>query len=175
MYQHGQGLTKDLHLAKRYYDKAVEADQDAAIPVFMALAKLCFDFAVVKLEEMFTKEKLSGIVSEISMDKLEVGLVHYFGDHWDVIAITILSFVGAFVMAWRRQNALLYRRMRAAELQRLQEVQRSNNDSNDSENKTDAKKEIKPMVEEVNNSTGDVDNSNQDNNSSQAVENSETN
>ena len=40
MYEHGLGLPFDLHLAKRYYDQAVEADPMANLPVSFALASL---------------------------------------------------------------------------------------------------------------------------------------
>lgn len=40
MYEHGQGLPLDLHLAKRYYDQALENDPAAKLPVTLALASL---------------------------------------------------------------------------------------------------------------------------------------
>jgi len=40
MHEHGLGLPKDFHLAKRYYDMASETDTAAAVPVYMALSKL---------------------------------------------------------------------------------------------------------------------------------------
>ncbi|GMN51279.1 hypothetical protein TIFTF001_020428 [Ficus carica] len=40
MYEHGQGLPFDLHLAKRYYDQALEADSNAKLPVTLALMSL---------------------------------------------------------------------------------------------------------------------------------------
>ncbi|KAF5734566.1 hypothetical protein HS088_TW15G00058 [Tripterygium wilfordii] len=40
MHEHGQGLPLDLHLAKRYYDQAVEIDPAAKLPVALALASL---------------------------------------------------------------------------------------------------------------------------------------
>lgn len=40
MYEHGQGLPFDLHLAKRYYDQALEIDSVAKLPVTLALASL---------------------------------------------------------------------------------------------------------------------------------------
>eukprot|EP00854_Cymbomonas_tetramitiformis_P029936 gene29936-37363_t len=39
LHEHGQGLTQDLHLAKRYYDMAKNAHPDAALPVTLALGK----------------------------------------------------------------------------------------------------------------------------------------
>ncbi|KAK6148147.1 hypothetical protein DH2020_019059 [Rehmannia glutinosa] len=40
MHEHGQGLPLDLHLAKRYYDQALEVDPAAKLPVSLALASL---------------------------------------------------------------------------------------------------------------------------------------
>lgn len=40
MHEHGQGLPFDLHLAKRYYDQAVEIDSSAKLPVTLALGSL---------------------------------------------------------------------------------------------------------------------------------------
>ncbi|KAJ6977025.1 ERAD-associated E3 ubiquitin-protein ligase component HRD3A [Populus alba] len=40
MHEHGQGLPLDLHLAKRYYDQALEIDPAAKLPVTLALASL---------------------------------------------------------------------------------------------------------------------------------------
>ncbi|GJN08413.1 hypothetical protein PR202_ga26326 [Eleusine coracana subsp. coracana] len=40
MHEHGHGLPFDLHLAKRYYDQAVEVDPAARLPVLLALTSL---------------------------------------------------------------------------------------------------------------------------------------
>ncbi|XP_043701708.1 ERAD-associated E3 ubiquitin-protein ligase component HRD3A-like [Telopea speciosissima] len=40
MHEHGQGLPLDLHLAKRYYDQALESDPVAKLPVTLALMSL---------------------------------------------------------------------------------------------------------------------------------------
>ena len=40
MHQQGLGMPKDLFLAKRYYDEALAADSDAALPVTLALTGL---------------------------------------------------------------------------------------------------------------------------------------
>ena len=40
MHEHGQGIPLDLHLAKRYYDQALEIDPAANLPVTLALASL---------------------------------------------------------------------------------------------------------------------------------------
>ncbi|XP_054854732.1 protein sel-1 homolog 2 [Eublepharis macularius] len=40
MYEHGLGIAKDIHLARRWYDVAAETSPDAFIPVFLARIKL---------------------------------------------------------------------------------------------------------------------------------------
>lgn len=40
MHEHGLGLPLDLHLAKRYYDQALEVDPAAKLPVSLALSSL---------------------------------------------------------------------------------------------------------------------------------------
>ncbi|CAM8971569.1 unnamed protein product [Rhodiola kirilowii] len=40
MHEHGEGLPLDLHLAKRYYDEALEIDPAAKLPVTLALSSL---------------------------------------------------------------------------------------------------------------------------------------
>ena len=40
MHEHGVGLPKDLHLAKRYYDMVLSTDPKATVPVRLALWKL---------------------------------------------------------------------------------------------------------------------------------------
>ena len=40
MYEHGLGLPKDLHLAKRFYDQALDTEPAAMLPVTFALVGL---------------------------------------------------------------------------------------------------------------------------------------
>jgi SEL1 protein len=40
MYEHGRGVPRDFHLAKRYYDLALETNGEAYLPVVISLAKL---------------------------------------------------------------------------------------------------------------------------------------
>lgn len=44
MYEQGLGVTKDLHLAKRYFDLAADTASEAFVPVALALLKLRFLF-----------------------------------------------------------------------------------------------------------------------------------
>ncbi|KAG6512417.1 hypothetical protein ZIOFF_030528 [Zingiber officinale] len=76
MHEHGQGLPLDLHLAKRYYDQALERDAAAAMPVKLALMSLWIrmnyaDSFMVKvidsLPELYPKLELW--VEEVLMDE----------------------------------------------------------------------------------------------------------
>ena len=40
MHENGIGLVRDVHLAKRYYDQAIEFNADASLPAGLALIKL---------------------------------------------------------------------------------------------------------------------------------------
>jgi SEL1 protein len=40
MHENGVGLTQDFHLAKRYYDLALETNEEAYLPVTLSLLKL---------------------------------------------------------------------------------------------------------------------------------------
>jgi TPR repeat protein len=42
MHEHGFGLPRDLHLAKRYYDNALTTNPSAYLPINLSLAKLTF-------------------------------------------------------------------------------------------------------------------------------------
>lgn len=40
MHENGVGIDQDFHLAKRFYDQALETNKEAYLPVTMALVKL---------------------------------------------------------------------------------------------------------------------------------------
>ena len=40
MYENGEGVPRDWHLAKRHYDLALEVSEEAYLPVMLSLAKL---------------------------------------------------------------------------------------------------------------------------------------
>ncbi len=40
MHEHGLGVPRDLHLAKRYYDQSLTQSPDSVVPVRLALLKL---------------------------------------------------------------------------------------------------------------------------------------
>lgn len=75
MHQHGIGLPKDLHLAKRFYDMSLQTDPDSYIAVYICLILLAFQF-------LYT-----GVYS----DSLQI-----WGLKWDsllIIFLTVILFV----------------------------------------------------------------------------------
>uniref|UniRef100_A0A5S6R1M8 Small ribosomal subunit protein uS5m n=1 Tax=Trichuris muris TaxID=70415 RepID=A0A5S6R1M8_TRIMR len=76
MHEQGIGIRRDLHLAKRFYDMAVEVSPDATLPVNLALIKLSFLFAVD-----FFKQSLWW--------KLEI-FDRAFGPYWDFYLVPLM-------------------------------------------------------------------------------------
>lgn len=54
MHQKGLGLPKDFHLAKRYYDLAIEINKEAYVPAMLALASLAVEYGIDYLAGTFT-------------------------------------------------------------------------------------------------------------------------
>lgn len=52
MHEQGLGMTRDMHLAKRCYDRAAETSQDAKVPVALALLKLNLLFSVESIHHV---------------------------------------------------------------------------------------------------------------------------
>ncbi|KAI1855669.1 hypothetical protein JX266_000534 [Neoarthrinium moseri] len=65
MHEHGVGLTQDFHLAKRYYDHALETNDEAYLPVTMSLMRLRLRSAW----NTFTNGKINSIQDEPSEKK----------------------------------------------------------------------------------------------------------
>ncbi|KAM7172913.1 protein sel-1 homolog 2 [Macrochelys suwanniensis] len=80
MYEHGLGIPKDIHLAKRWYDLAAQTSPDASIPVFLARIKLEVKllFSEMQLFKQFT--------SSWKMSKLDTVL----RPHWDLFALVVI-------------------------------------------------------------------------------------
>ncbi|XP_023350644.1 protein sel-1 homolog 2 [Sarcophilus harrisii] len=77
MYEHGLGISKDIHLARRLYDLAADTNPDAHIPVFLALLKLEMmhlikDVMIYNLSEKW--EQLNAT----------------FGPNWDLFTIGVI-------------------------------------------------------------------------------------
>ncbi|KAI1378827.1 HCP-like protein [Hypoxylon crocopeplum] len=65
MHENGVGLTQDYHLAKRYYDQALETNEEAYLPVTISLLKL----RVRSAWNTFTHGRINSIQDEPSPKK----------------------------------------------------------------------------------------------------------
>ncbi|TKR70088.1 hypothetical protein L596_022156 [Steinernema carpocapsae] len=68
MHESGLGMDKDIHLAKRFYDRAAQTHTDAVVPANLALFKLGFRF----LMEYFRSVKIFVVAEEL------------IGPDWDI-------------------------------------------------------------------------------------------
>lgn len=89
MHEHGLGLARDRHLAKRCYDLAAETSADARIPVALALIKLSFLFGLDYLQEFSLIDHLN------KWDQL-------FGQNWDLYLIGLLTGMLSLIIYFRR-------------------------------------------------------------------------
>uniref|UniRef100_A0A671QUJ4 Protein sel-1 homolog 1-like n=1 Tax=Sinocyclocheilus anshuiensis TaxID=1608454 RepID=A0A671QUJ4_9TELE len=80
MHEKGLGIKQDIHLAKRFYDMAAEASPDAQVPVFLALCKLGFIYALQYLQDLNLKE----LLSQVDLDQL-------LGPEWDLYLMTVIA------------------------------------------------------------------------------------
>ncbi|XP_018573433.1 protein sel-1 homolog 1 isoform X2 [Anoplophora glabripennis] len=88
MHEQGLGMVRDMHLAKRCYDRAAETSTDAKVPVALALFKLNLLFSLESIKE----SPLSGL-----LDFNET-----LGSNWDLYLITTLAAVLAGIVYFRR-------------------------------------------------------------------------
>ena len=93
MHERGHGIKKDIYLAKRYYDLAMETSVDAYIPVTMALAKLTLLF----LWDGIKSSWLYNILPDLQ------GI---FGRNWDFMCIGLILGVISALWLQRRQRRL---------------------------------------------------------------------
>ncbi|EGT45201.1 CBN-SEL-1 protein [Caenorhabditis brenneri] len=88
MHEVGEGITRDLYLAKRFYDQAIEHSADAYMPAKLALAKLA---VVFYLEELNKLPLVSFLEKSV-------------GPRWDAILMTVTALVPLFLFWRHRQN-----------------------------------------------------------------------
>ncbi|CAI4222801.1 unnamed protein product [Auanema sp. JU1783] len=74
MHENGLGLSRDLHLAKRFYDQAADHSADAFLPVMLALTKLGLIFILDQLNKHPLVQAIEGTI----------------GPNWD-IALMVIS------------------------------------------------------------------------------------
>lgn len=79
MHEYGAGLPQDLHLAKRYYDKALEAQPDAFVPVFLALCGLWLHSWWLSVKP-YVPDRLGFVKQRLFvLPQAEQGIVQKFG------------------------------------------------------------------------------------------------
>ncbi|XP_053139946.1 protein sel-1 homolog 1 isoform X2 [Hemicordylus capensis] len=93
MHEKGLGIKQDIHLAKRFYDMAADANPDAQVPVFLALCKLGIIYAFQYIQETNVKE----VFSHLDMDQL-------LGPEWDLYLMTIIALLLGTVIAYRQRQ-----------------------------------------------------------------------
>ncbi|KRZ24024.1 Protein sel-1 -like protein 1 [Trichinella pseudospiralis] len=93
MHEKGIGIKQDLHLAKRFYDMALEVSSDAALPVTLALVKLTILFTLEKLQhgEWWRLEFMEST----------------FGSFWDIYIITAIGALICALLHFRRHAVKL--------------------------------------------------------------------
>ena len=84
MHENGLGLRRDMHLAKRFYDMALETSSEAHFPVTLALLKLNILFLTEDLLKNYSLERIF----------TQPVLMELFGELWDIYLMIVL--VGAF-------------------------------------------------------------------------------
>jgi len=80
MHQYGLGIPKDHHLAKRFYDYAIELNPDASVPSTVALA-------ILNAEQLLEPILITGLL---------------FGYSWDNVLIAFLLFTLAIAIIIRQ-------------------------------------------------------------------------
>ncbi|KAB1262268.1 Protein sel-1-like protein 2 [Camelus dromedarius] len=116
MYEHGLGITKNIHLARRLYDLAARTSPDAHIPVFFARVKLetvhllrDILFCNVSLPQMGPRS-LEALMNSswwnVSQQQFTVkwkwmNVAHTLGPHWDLFVIGLIVAVLVFLLRRR--------------------------------------------------------------------------
>uniref|UniRef100_A0A6P7G3Y7 Protein sel-1 homolog 1 n=1 Tax=Diabrotica virgifera virgifera TaxID=50390 RepID=A0A6P7G3Y7_DIAVI len=92
MHEQGLGMVRDMHLAKRYYDRAAELSPDAKVPVALALIKLNVLFSFESIEEFLLQGPLHHLLDFNAT----------VGSNWDLYLITTLTVMLAAIVYFRR-------------------------------------------------------------------------
>ena len=73
MHHHGEGLAKDLHLAKRYYDNVLSINADSNLAVQLILLHLGFEYSI----KMYNEGNLNQLINE-AIDYFTPPVFHMF-------------------------------------------------------------------------------------------------
>ncbi|CAF3624464.1 unnamed protein product, partial [Rotaria sordida] len=101
MHEKGLGLKRDIHLAKRFYDMALETNVDAYLPVAIVLLKLKFEIIFENLFSnffSFTNNKSSN-TEENNSATIDLD------SSWDLYLMVILLGLIGVLYTIRRQRA----------------------------------------------------------------------
>ena len=86
MHEYGAGLPQDIHLAKRYYDKALEAQSDAYLPIMLALFGLWVHSWWLSLKP-YLPESASWLTQRIfAVPQADQGVIEEFGNGGHVMS-----------------------------------------------------------------------------------------
>ena len=100
MHEKGLGLKRDIHLAKRFYDLAVETNADAYLPVAIVLIKLHLQMFI---EKLFTFESENQAGEKINNPPIEDA-----ESLWDLyLMAALLGLIGALYTI-RRHRAMAF-------------------------------------------------------------------
>ncbi|XP_029418257.1 protein sel-1 homolog 2 isoform X8 [Nannospalax galili] len=93
MYEHGLGIAKNIHLARRLYDMAAQTSPDAHIPVF---------FALMKLETMHLLRDIL-FFNQFTMRWKWIKLDNAVGPYWDLFVIGLIVAILIFLLTNRHR------------------------------------------------------------------------
>eukprot|EP00049_Salpingoeca_infusionum_P027047 m.29966 g.29966 ORF g.29966 m.29966 type:complete len:701 (-) comp9220_c1_seq2:221-2323(-) len=104
MHHFGDGLEKDIHLAKRYYDRTLEVSTQSALPVYIVLSLLYATFGWEWLQEQvesieFSTDTLQSAVASVDLDSL-------IQRHSSIIIALLCC---AFIAVYLARNLALHR------------------------------------------------------------------
>jgi len=92
MHQFGLGLPRDLHLAKRYFDMALEVDSASYLAVYLALARLATELVLESgFAAILTPSWIPTRVSPVASSSIPSSSLDLFlGMQWDTLLLVIL-------------------------------------------------------------------------------------
>ncbi|XP_021729906.1 ERAD-associated E3 ubiquitin-protein ligase component HRD3A-like [Chenopodium quinoa] len=104
MHEHGQGLPYDLHLAKRYYDQALEIDSAAKLPVTLALTSLWVRKNYANSFLVHTIDSLPEVYP-----KLEAWVENIIMEEGNATILTLFACLLAvlYLREWQRRHAVV--------------------------------------------------------------------
>ncbi|CAF2524982.1 unnamed protein product [Rotaria sp. Silwood2] len=104
MHENGLGLKRDIHLAKRFYDMALETNAEAYLPVAIVLVKLKFQIFFENLFSNFFSSTNNKSSNTNENDSATIDL----DSSWDLyLMVVLLGLIGVLYTIRRQRVALL--------------------------------------------------------------------